>query len=150
MIARDLGGAGGKAAARLLLLQSPRPRPPGPIPRVCEWGRRASDAPARVRTRLLAVSRARPRPPLPPPFPPLPPSALSLGGSGGGGSRSLLARYIKGRSRRTGRLELQPVAAAAALGAVAGVGSPSAAPSGERATPPNSPRGRGLIFFFSP
>lgn len=93
------------------------------------------------------MSRARPRPPLPPPFPPLPPSALSLGGSDGGGSRSLLARYIKGRSRRTGRLELQPVAAAVARGAVTGVGFPPRRRVGERVTPPNPLRGRGLFFF---
>lgn len=135
-------GGAVKAAARRIYSSPPlpRPRPPGPSQGALGSGARAHAA--------LAVSRARPRPPLPPPFPPLPPSALSLGGGGGGSSRSLLARYIKGRSRRTGRLELQPVAAAAALGAVTGVGFPPRrrVGSGRR---PLTPRGVvACIFFF--
>jgi hypothetical protein len=113
----------------------------------------AASAPARLRTRLSRCLALSPAHRCPRPFRPSLPSALSLGGSGGGGTRSLLARYIKGRSRRTGRLGLQPVAAAAARGAAAGGRwrFPSLAPSGERATPPPPhPRGplKGCDFFF--
>ena len=64
---------------------------------------------------------------------------------GGGGSRSSLAHYIKGRSRRTRRLELQPVAAA--RGAATGGGfPPCAVGSGQR--PPGPLKGRGHFFFL--
>lgn len=75
----------------------------------------ARHPPRRVTTRLSRCLALSPAHLCPRPFRPSLPLRPSLRGSGGGGgSRSSLARYIKGRSRRTGRLELQPVAAAAA------------------------------------
>lgn len=60
----------------------------------------------------------------------------------------MLAHYIKGRSGQTGRLELQPVAAAAARGAATGGGFPLWCGVGSGQRPPGPLKGRGLFFFI--
>lgn len=142
VITRDLGSRQADRTTPVPWLRPPStlhgawrrgPRRPPPR-RACAGGSRG-------------VSRSTPPTSAPALSAPPSPSALSLGGSGGGGgSRSSLAHYIKGRSGRTGRLELQPVAAAAARGAATGGGFPPwrGVGSGQRPLDPK----RVVAFFF--